>query len=166
MQQPEASISAGHFRVRGQRLLAKVFAALFLIAGQAAIAAETLNAGSSAALFAGELTKKGKSIRGGWRIEQRESGAVLVLGDDFKTRSGPDLKVFLSPTAFSSLRGSNALDGSVVLGELKSTRGTQEYAIPAGVNLSAFNSVIVHCEAYSVLWGGSQLKAVSGAGDL
>lgn len=116
-------------------------------------------------LYVGELTKKDKSIRGTWHIEQRHDGAVLVLGEDFKTRSGPDLKVFLSPTAFTSLRGSNAVDGSIVLGELKSTRGEQEYAIPAGLDLDAFSSVIVHCEAYSVLWGGSQLNAADTAVD-
>lgn len=159
MRQSAASSSSSVLGFSGQRFLAGALSALILLVSPFVWASDSEAAAPTQTLFAGELAKKDKSIRGGWHIEQRDSGAVLVLGDDFKTRSGPDLKVFLSPMAFSTLRGSNATDGSVELGELKSTRGSQEYAIPANVDLDAFSSVIVHCEAYSVLWGGSALAA-------
>jgi hypothetical protein len=67
------------------------------------------------------------------------------------------LKIFLSPTALSDVTGKTAVNGSINIGELKSTKGAQEYEIPAGVNLSDYASVLVHCEEYSVLWGGSDL---------
>ena len=53
--------------------------------------------------------------------------------------------------------GNNAVDGSLNIGELKKTKGAQEYEVPAGVNLGDYGSVLVHCEAYSVLWGGGDL---------
>ena len=62
-----------------------------------------------------------------------------------------------SPLSASSLSGRNALNGALKLGVLKTNKGGQEYVIPAGTDLSQFSSVIVHCEAYSVLWGGGSL---------
>lgn len=163
MRQSEASSFARDLRVPGLRHLACTLSVWLLIVSPTVFASEVAAEVPIQTLYAGELSKKDKSIRGGWRIERRESGAVLVLREDFKARSGPDLKVFLSPTDFSSLRGGNAVAGSIALGELKSNRGSQEYVIPAGVDLGAFKSVIVHCEAYSVVWGGSALVAASGA---
>jgi len=33
----------------------------------------------------------------------------------------------------------------------------QEYEIPAGIDIADFASLLVHCEAYSVLWGGAAI---------
>jgi len=115
--------------------------------------AETVTATS----ISGDFVKKQKSIKGSWEVVQRGDQTVIVFGEDFKAKNGPDLKVFLSPTTVSAVNGKTATDGSVLLGELTSTKGTQEYLVPAGVNLSDFESVLVHCEAYSVLWGGGDL---------
>ena len=45
----------------------------------------------------------------------------------------------------------------MLLGALESTKGTQDYVLPEGVSLSDFDSVLVHCEQFSVLWGGGAL---------
>lgn len=111
----------------------------------------------SEATSGGEFVRKQKSIRGDWHIEQRGDTHVLVFGDSFKASRGPDLKVFLSPQSIGEASGKTAVRGSLLLGELESTRGGQEYVIPAGVNLDDYGSVLVHCEAYSVLWGGGDL---------
>jgi len=108
-------------------------------------------------LAAGSFVTKQKSIVGSWTIETEGEDRVLKFSEDFKTRSGPDLKVFLSPTAFGSVNGRNAVKGSVQLAVLKQTKGTQSYKIPSSIDLSAFKSLLVHCEKYSVLWGGSSL---------
>ncbi|MEO1660939.1 MAG: DM13 domain-containing protein [Pseudomonadota bacterium] len=105
----------------------------------------------------GDFVRKSKRLKGSWTVEQRGDKTFIVFSDDFRAANGPDLKIFLSPKSVSDATGKNAVDGSINIGELQKTKGTQEYEIPAGVNLSDFGSVLVHCEAYSVLWGGGDL---------
>ena len=101
--------------------------------------------------------KKKYRIKGTWSIVERDGTQFVKLSDDFKTKNGPDLKVFLSPTSSEAVNGKNALDGSLNLGKLKKNKGGQEYEIPAGTDLSQFSTILVHCEAYSILWGGGSL---------
>ena len=39
------------------------------------------------------------------------------------------------------------------LGEFKQIEGTQDYVIPASVNLADFNAVGIWCEAFDVTFG-------------
>ncbi|MDJ0920548.1 MAG: DM13 domain-containing protein [Henriciella sp.] len=105
----------------------------------------------------GTFVRKSKKLKGGWVVEQRGEKTVIVFDDAFVAARGPDLKIFLSPTPFEDVKGKTAVKGSINIGELKSTKGRQEYELPAGVRLSDYQSLLVHCEAYSVLWGGSDL---------
>lgn len=111
----------------------------------------------SAELPSGSFVKKSKTLKGGWEVVQRGDKTFIVFGEDFRAAKGPDLKIFLSPQAVSDMTGETAVNGALNIGDLKATKGAQEYEIPAGVDLSSFNSVLVHCEAYSVLWGGGDL---------
>lgn len=108
-------------------------------------------------LPAGDFIKKKKKLKGSYEVVQRGSKTFIVFSEDFRAANGPDLKVFLSPTSVANVTGKTAVNGSINIGELKSTKGVQEYEIPAGVNLSDYASVLVHCEEYAVLWGGSDL---------
>ncbi|MEM9422903.1 MAG: DM13 domain-containing protein [Pseudomonadota bacterium] len=108
-------------------------------------------------LPSGDFIKKKKRLKGAWEVVQLGDKTFIVFGDDFRAANGPDLKIFLSPQSVSDVTGKTAVNGSVNIGELKATKGTQEYEIPAGINLDDFSSVLVHCEAYSVLWGGGDL---------
>ena len=108
-------------------------------------------------LPAGDFIKKKKKLKGSYEVVQRGSKTFIVFSEDFRASNGPDLKIFLSPTSFADVTGKTAVNGSINIGELKSTKGVQEYEIPAGVNLSDYASVLVHCEEYAVLWGGSDL---------
>ena len=104
-----------------------------------------------------DFQKKTYSLKGGITVEQRGSQTVIVFSDDFRTKNGPDLKVFLSRNDVASSTGTNATSNAVRLGKLKDNRGGQEYVLPAGVNIADFNSVLVHCEAFSKLWGGADI---------
>lgn len=108
-------------------------------------------------LPAGDFIKKKKTLKGSYEVVQRGSKSFIVFSEDFRASNGPDLKIFLSPTSVANVTGKTAVNGSINIGELKSTTGVQEYEIPAGVNLSDYASVLVHCEEYAVLWGGSDL---------
>ena len=67
------------------------------------------------------------------------------------------MKVFLSPQSIDAVNGKTAIDGAVLLGVLQNKKGGQDYIVPEGVDLANFGSVLVHCEAYSKLWGGGAL---------
>ncbi|GAB5454232.1 MAG: hypothetical protein Hens2KO_04610 [Henriciella sp.] len=105
----------------------------------------------------GDFVRKSKRLKGSWNVEQRGDKTFIVFSDDFRAANGPDLKIFLSPKSIADATGKNAVDGSINIGELKKTKGTQEYEVPANINLADYGSVLVHCEAYSVLWGGGDL---------
>ena len=105
----------------------------------------------------GDFVRMSKKLKGSWTVEQRGEKTFIVFADDFRAANGPDLKIFLSPKSIGDATGKNAVDGSLNIGELKKTKGTQEYEVPAGINLADYGSLLVHCEAYSVLWGGGDL---------
>ena len=58
------------------------------------------------------------------------------------------------------IRTSGDLAGQmfVDLGRLRAFKGSQRYAIPAGLDLSKFQSVIIWCEQFSVLISPADLK--------
>ncbi len=103
------------------------------------------------------FTKKTYNIKGDWRVVQEGGKTIIRFSDDFRTKKGPDLKIFLSPQSIGGVTGKTALEGAVTLGALKSNKGTQDYVVPNDVSLTNFSTVLIHCEAYSVLWGGGSL---------
>jgi hypothetical protein len=109
-----------------------------------------------AAVSTGGFENQESSIDGGWRIETRDDGRYLVFDDDFRTRRGPDLKIFLSIEAAANVTGDNAANG-LFLAELESHRGTQAYRLPDDLDLEAYASVVIHCERFSKLWGAGDL---------
>ena len=108
-------------------------------------------------LAQGDFIEKRKSISGSWSIQQDKDGRFIVLGDDFKAKNGPDLKLFLSPTSIDKVTGKTAIEGSYFVADLKRIKGAQQYRIPDDVDLSIYLSLLVHCEKYAVLWGGGAL---------
>ncbi|MEQ1733914.1 MAG: DM13 domain-containing protein [Bacteroidia bacterium] len=69
---------------------------------------------------------------------------------NFKTDSGPDLRVYLS-------KAKDAKD-FVDLGKLKATSGNIEYDVASTINISEYKYVIIWCEDYSVLFGNAHLQ--------
>jgi len=81
----------------------------------------------------------------------------FVRFEDFETDNGPDVVVYLSTRDVSvDDVGTDYLD----LGELKGNVGNQNYAIPAGVDLSKYKSVVVWCRRFSVAFGAAPFSAV------
>ena len=116
----------------------------------------------STAAFAGNgadksFVKKRYTIQGSAKIDTINGKHHLVFSRDFKTKNGPDLKVYLSKRPLSSLSAKKIDKKAVKLSVLKSHKGKQSYAIPADINLADYESVVIQCEAYTVLWGGFDL---------
>jgi hypothetical protein len=88
---------------------------------------------------------------------------AVFLEPDFEVGPGPAFHVFLVPKA--SIRTSGDLKGAmyVDLGGLRAFKGSQRYAIPAGVSLKDYPSVIIWCERFSVLISPADLKPAGGS---
>jgi hypothetical protein len=76
---------------------------------------------------------------------------TVFLEPDFEVGPGPAFHVYLVPKA--PIRASSDMKDVmfVDLGRLRSFKGSQRYAIPAGVDLAKYPSVIIWCERFGVL---------------
>ena len=83
---------------------------------------------------------------------------AVFLEPDFEVGPGPAFHVYLVPKA--SIRSSADMKDVmfVDLGQLRSFKGSQRYAIPAGVDLAKYPSVIIWCERFGVLISPADLK--------
>jgi len=78
-------------------------------------------------------------------------GRTFLRLENLKITNGPDLYVYLSV-------GKDALD-IVNLGRLKGNIGNQNYEIPAGTDLSKYNTALIWCKAFSTLFGSAKLSS-------
>jgi hypothetical protein len=78
-----------------------------------------------------------------------EDGSVVLRFENFRVTNGPDLYVYLATD-----RGASDY---VDLGRLKANSGNQNYEVPAGIDLSKYDNVIIWCKAFSVYFGGAEL---------
>jgi hypothetical protein len=85
------------------------------------------------------------------RLIETAPGSFTVRLEDFAVRNGPDLFVYLSPSA------DGYTDGAVELGSLKADRGNQNYEVPAGTDVAAARSVVIWCRQFSVLFAAAEL---------
>ena len=142
---------------------AALLATLTGVAAQPAFAAdkmvktamvETVDIASAPAPF----QRRNKTLKGSVQIvKQADGSSVIRLSDDFRASNGPDLKIFLNPNRVADVTGTTATNGAVLVSRLEKNKGSYDYRIPAGVNLAEFGSVLIHCEAFSVLWGGADI---------
>lgn len=101
--------------------------------------------------------KKKYQISGNWSLKQEGDNVYIVFHSNFKTKSGPDLKVFITKQSMSSVNGKNAENNSVFLKDLKSNKGEQRYLVPSHIDISQYKSILIHCKKYAKLWGGGSL---------
>ncbi|WP_261377823.1 DM13 domain-containing protein [Candidatus Nitrosocosmicus arcticus] len=80
---------------------------------------------------------------------QQVDSNILRL-ENLKVTNGPDLYVYLSTDKSAS--------DIVNLGKLKANNGNQNYNIPTGTDLSKYDTVLIWCKAFSVLFGSVELK--------
>jgi len=107
--------------------------------------------------------------RGTWQpVKHDVEGTVALLGspaspsrflrfeEGFRVDNGPDLFVYLGT-------GSGRYDDPgdyVALGRLKGNIGTQNYELPAGVDLTRFTTVAVWCKRFDSTFAVATLAAV------
>lgn len=84
------------------------------------------------------------------KVLKLADGKQLLRLEDFKATNGPDLYVYL------------ATDGTaqdyVILGELKANIGNQNYEIPEGTDLAKYDTALIWCKQFSVLFGSAEIS--------
>jgi len=76
---------------------------------------------------------------------------LLHLEDDFQVGPGPKFHVYLVPEQNVVPSTNVARSMYVDLGRLKAFKGSQNYPIPAGIDLARYQSVVIWCEQFGVL---------------
>ena len=83
---------------------------------------------------------------------------VLHLEADFEVGPGPKYHVYLVPEKNVLPSTNVARTMFVDLGRLKAFKGSQNYEVPAGVDVAKFDSVVIWCEQFGVLISPAALK--------
>jgi hypothetical protein len=84
------------------------------------------------------------------KILPLDTGANILRLEDFRSTNGPDLYVYLATDK-------DATD-FVSLGRLKANTGNQNYDIPQGTDLAKYDTVLIWCKQFSVLFGSASLS--------
>lgn len=78
-------------------------------------------------------------------------GRRLTLSDGFEIDPGPQVRVYLATDA--------AAKAFADIGALKGSKGNQQYAIPAGVDLARYDTVVFWCVPFSQSLASAALTA-------
>ncbi len=91
------------------------------------------------------------SHRGSGRATILEQGEQRVLRfEEFEVTNGPDLHVLLVENIAGT--SSSELGEYVDLGALKGNFGSQNYDIPADLDLSQFSGIVIYCQPFHVVF--------------
>jgi hypothetical protein len=86
---------------------------------------------------------------------------LVRLGEHFEVGPGPKFHVYLVPlddvTPDTEIEKTMYVD----LGRLRAFKGSQNYRIPPGLDLSAYKYVVIWCEHFSVLISPAKLSKAS-----
>jgi hypothetical protein len=105
-----------------------------------------------AAMVSGSFVGVGDGIhnaQGIAKVLSLDDAKILRL-EDFKATNGPDLHVYLA----TDEKATDYVD----LGLLKANIGNQNYQIPEGTDLSKYDTALVWCKQFSVLFGHASLS--------
>ncbi|WP_375256354.1 DM13 domain-containing protein [Yoonia sp.] len=87
-------------------------------------------------------------------------GRIEVQLTEFRVTNGPDLEVWLSSHP-DPAESSDVLDNEYLsLGTLKGNVGDQSYPIPQGTALADFQSIVIWCEQFGVLFSPASFEAL------
>jgi hypothetical protein len=85
---------------------------------------------------------------------------LLHLEPDFEVGPGPKFHVYLVPEKEVLPSTNVARTMYVDLGRLKAFKGSQNYEVPAGVDIAKYGSVVIWCEQFGVLISPAKLAPV------
>jgi hypothetical protein len=122
---------------------------------EATAATTTTTSGGNMSLLTGQFVGVNDGIHnteGLARVIPLDDASMILRLENFKSTNGPDLYVYLATDKSTS--------DFVNLGKLKGNIGNQNYEIPEGTDFSRYDTVLIWCQAFSVLFGSAELKAL------
>jgi hypothetical protein len=87
------------------------------------------------------------------KVVPLKDGSNLLRLENLQVTNGPDLYVYLATDKSAS--------DFVSLGKLKANNGNQNYNIPSKTDLTKYDTVLIWCRPFSVLFGSAQLVLAS-----
>jgi Electron transfer DM13 len=84
------------------------------------------------------------------KVIRLDDGSMILRLENFKATNGPDLYVYLATD--------NGASDFVNLGRLKGNIGNQNYDIPESTDFSRYDTALIWCKAFSVLFGSAKLE--------
>ncbi len=82
-----------------------------------------------------------------------QDGSNILRLEDLRVTNGPDLYVYLATDKSSS--------DFVNVGKLKANNGNQNYDIPTETDLTKYDTILIWCRPFSVLFGSAELEVTS-----
>ncbi len=95
-------------------------------------------------------------------IYQLADGVRVLRFENFMVLNGPDLFVYLVPDNPVPNAVGADLPVFLDLGPLKGNVGAQNYELPAGLDLSQYQSVVIWCRAFKVPFAAAPLAPAGG----
>ncbi len=92
-------------------------------------------------------------------IYQLADGSYVLRFEDFRVTNGPALYVLLSPHPSPEGSGDATAEGYIELGRLKGNIGPQNYFFPEGAAPDDFNSVVIYCKPFRVVFSVASLSS-------
>ncbi|MFE0729790.1 DM13 domain-containing protein [Streptomyces antibioticus] len=108
----------------------------------------------------GDLVSHEHATSGTVKLIRLADGSHVVRLEDLDTSNGPDLRVWLTDAPVKEGRaGWHVFDDGehVSLGRLKGNKGSQNYPVPADVDLSRYTSLTIWCDRFDVSFGAAEL---------
>jgi hypothetical protein len=84
------------------------------------------------------------------KVIRLDDASMILRLENFRATNGPDLYVYLATD--------NSASDFVDLGRLKGNIGNQNYDIPEGTDFSRYDTALIWCKAFSVLFGSAKLE--------
>lgn len=94
-------------------------------------------------------------------IYRGPDGSHLLRLENFQVTNGPDLHVILTPSKDPHTRDEVSAAGYIDLGSLKGNMGNQNYSIHEGTDIDTFDSVVIYCQPFHVIFSVASLENLS-----
>ena len=112
--------------------------------------------GGITAVLSGNFTDADAAHKGsGTATIYQQNEALILRLQEFSVTNGPDLHVYLSTSPIPT----DDIGEYIDLGELKGNIGDQNYDIPDGTDLSQYQSIIIYCQPFHVVFSTATLGA-------
>ena len=98
-----------------------------------------------------------KSGKGNARLFRLDDGRRILRFEDCEVSNNTDLFVWLTDAAEPRTSAEAVKAQRVVLGNLKSTLGNQNYEVPADVPPERMRSVVIWCEPVAIVYSAARL---------